>query len=88
MFSHFCLEYLAKEGGLAVLEEPLPERSYGDTVLLMLADDFLGAVQRIAAYLGADPPDPAAEQIESAVLLLWNKDYRSTPAIPLEGTSE
>jgi hypothetical protein len=79
--SSFCLEHLAKEGGLAVVEEPILGQAYRDTVLLMLADDFLGAVERMAAYA----ENGSSGSVIAPVRLLWNESYRPPGILPEEG---
>ncbi|MBN2553205.1 MAG: BMP family ABC transporter substrate-binding protein [Spirochaetales bacterium] len=89
VLSGFCLEYLAKEGGLAVVEEPISPRAYGDTVLLVLEDDFLAALGRMAGYAAAnierETSGREAQPVEGPVLLRWNESYRSLVTSVLEG---
>ena len=87
----FCLEYLAKEGGLAVVEEPISPRAYGDTVLLVLADDFPGALERMVAYatahIGQESAGRELQPVKVPVQLRWNESYRSLVTSVLEGVN-
>jgi hypothetical protein len=74
VLSGFCLEYLAKEGGLAVVDEATAQQAYGDTVLLMLVEDFPAALARISEYLMQENPNG---QVTAPVQLRWNPDYES-----------
>ena len=76
VLSGFCLEYLAKENGIAVVEGPIPEQAYGDTVLLALVDDFTGALERMEAVIDQASSNGAARQVNVPVRLQWGESYR------------
>jgi hypothetical protein len=77
VLSGFCLEYLAKESGVAVVEGPISDRAYGDAVLLMLVDDFTGALGQITATVAQESQDRRPEPVTAPVQLRWNQAYRS-----------
>jgi hypothetical protein len=76
VLSGFCLEYLAKETGVAIVEGPIPDQAYGDTVLLALVDDFIGALEQMAEIMDQAPPAGTVEPVNAPVLLRWNESYR------------
>jgi hypothetical protein len=80
--SGFCLDYLAKETGVAVVEGPIPEQAYGDTVLLTLVDDFIGALKQMAQTM--DPAAGAVSRINAPVLLRWSESYKPVVSRILE----
>ncbi|UCF96515.1 MAG: hypothetical protein JSV89_15225 [Spirochaetaceae bacterium] len=84
----FCLEYLSKEGGLAVVDEPIPGQAYDNTVLLMLVDDFLGALNGILRYIEPDSQATRVERVSAPVQLQWSETYRSLAARVLEGVNQ
>jgi hypothetical protein len=77
VLSGFCLENLAKESGVAVVEGPISDRAYGDTVLLMLVDDFMGALEQMAESVEKVSHGKRAEPVTAPVELRWHQDYRS-----------
>ena len=85
VLSGFCLEYLAKETGVAVVDGPIPNQPYGDTVLLMLVDDFIGALEQMAEAMDGGSPAGTAGRVTAPVQLQWNETYRSTVNRVLEG---
>ena len=76
VLSGFCLEYLSKETGVAVVEGPIPQQAYGDTVLLAFVEDFIGALERMAATMDQSPPAGTAGRVDVPVLLQWGDSYR------------
>lgn len=86
VLSGFCMEYLAKEGGLAVVDEPAALQAYGDTVLLILADDILAAMEGISEHISQDAEQNGTGLITAPVRLQWNEIYKSTVTQALEGT--
>jgi len=88
VLSGFCLDYMSKEGGLAVVEEPIADRAYGDTVLLMLEDDFLGALAAIVEYIHRDLQTQAEPVVSAPVHLRWGEAYRLLAAKFGEGGGE
>jgi hypothetical protein len=77
VLSGFCLEYLSKETGVAVVEGPIPEQAYGETVLLALVDDFTGALERMAATMDRSPAAGTMGRVGVPVLLQWGESYRA-----------
>jgi len=88
VLSGFCLEYLAKGPVAAVVEGPIPDQAYGDTVLLMLVDDFIGALQEMAQTMDRESPTGAAGQVTAPVRLQWSETYRPVVARIVEGVNE
>ena len=88
VLSGFCLDYMSKEGGLAVVDEPIADRTYGDTVLLMLEDDFLGALEGMFDYINQDLHSQAEPVVSVPVHLRWSEAYRSLAARYGEGVGE
>jgi hypothetical protein len=88
VLSGFCLEYLAKESGVAVVEGPVPNQAYGDTVLLMLVDDFIGALRQMAQTIDQEAPAGTVGPVTAPVQLQWNETYRSTVNRVLEGVGQ
>jgi hypothetical protein len=88
VLSGFCLDYMSKEGGLAVVEEPIADRAYGDTVLLMLEDDFLGALEGMIAYINQDLQPQAESVLYAPVHLRWGEAYRLLAAKFGKGVGE
>jgi hypothetical protein len=87
VLSGFCLEYLAKEGGLAVVEEAVSQQAYGNTVLLMLVDDFLGAVEGMVSYVQSGSAERDTHTVTAPVELEWGESYRSLVKRALEGVN-
>ena len=85
ILSGFCLEYLDKESGVAVVEGPVPDQAYGDTVLLMLVDDFMGALGRMADYIDQESRLGTGGAVSAPVRLQWSETYRSAVTRVLEG---
>jgi hypothetical protein len=85
VLSGFCLDYLSKEGGLAVVDESIADQAYGDTVLLMLEDDFLGALAAIVEYIHRDLQTQAEPVVSAPVHLRWGEAYRPLAAKFVEG---
>jgi basic membrane lipoprotein Med (substrate-binding protein (PBP1-ABC) superfamily) len=77
VLSGFCLDYLAKESVPAVVEGPVSDQAYGDTVLLMLVDDFIGALGKMAGYIERQTGTGAEENLTAPVRLRWNGSYQS-----------
>jgi len=88
VLSGFCLEYLAKNTGVAVVEGPIPGQAYGNTVLLMLVDDFMGALEQMAKYIDEGSETRTAEQVDAPVQLQWNETYRPVVTRVLEGVNQ
>lgn len=88
VLSGFCLDYMSKEGGLAVVEEPIADRAYGDTVLLMLEDDFLGALEGMIEYINQDLQPRGEPVVSGPVRLRWGEAYRLLAAKFVEGADE
>jgi hypothetical protein len=88
VLSGFCLEYLAKESGVAVVEGPIPDQAQGNTVLLMLVDDFLGALEQMAEFIDREGQTGAAEQVIAPVRLQWNETYTTLVTRVLEGVNK
>ncbi len=88
VLSGFCLDYMSKEGGLAVVDEPIADRAYGDTVLLMLEDDFLGALAGMVEYINQDLHSQGELVVSAPVHLRWGEAYRSWAAKYGEGVGE
>jgi hypothetical protein len=85
VLSGFCLDYMRKEGGLAVVDEPIADQAYGDTVLLMLEDDFLGALEGMIEYINRDLQSKAEPVVSAPVQLRWGEPYRLLAAKYGEG---
>jgi hypothetical protein len=85
VLSGFCLEYLSKSSGVAIVEGPIPGQAYGDTVLLVLMDDFIGALQRMAETMDGESPAGIDGPVTAPVQLQWNKTYRAAVNRVLEG---
>jgi hypothetical protein len=77
VLSGFCLDYLAKESGVAIVEGPVSDRAYGDTVLLMLVDDFVGALQQMADIVDQGSEGLGIRHLSAPVDLRWGGAYRS-----------
>jgi hypothetical protein len=75
VLSGFCLDYLAKGSGVAVVEGPISEQAYGQTVLLMLVDDFLGALVKMGESFERDARGAAPEPVIAPVQLRWAQAY-------------
>jgi hypothetical protein len=88
VLSGFCLEYLAKGPGAAVVEGPIPDQAYGDKVLLMLVDDFIGALQQMAETIDRESPAGTVERVTAPVRLQWGEAYRSVVARFVEGVNQ
>jgi hypothetical protein len=88
VLSGFCLEHLAKENGVAVVEGPIPDQAQGNTVLLMLVDDFLGALEQMAEFIDREGQTGAAEQVIAPVRLQWNETYTTLVTRVLEGVNK
>jgi hypothetical protein len=76
VLSGFCLDYLAKESGTAIVEGAVPDQAYGGVVLLMLVDDFGGALARMAEAVGAEEQGGMTEEVSAPVELRWGGSYR------------
>jgi hypothetical protein len=87
VLSGFCLEYLTKETGVAIVEGPIPDRAYGDTVLLKLVDDFAGALQQMGKTIDEKPQAVGGGRVTVPVRLQWNQTYRSVTDRVLEGVN-
>jgi hypothetical protein len=85
VLSGFCLEYLAKEGGVAVVQGPISDQAYGDTVLLALVDDFIGAMRQMAETMDREVPAGTLERVNAPVRLQWNETYRPAVNRVVEG---
>ena len=88
VLSGFCLEHLAKDNGVAVVEGPIPVQAQGNAVLLMLVDDFLGALEQMAEYIDREGQTGAAEQVIAPVQLQWNETYTTLVTRVLEGVNQ
>jgi hypothetical protein len=77
VLSGFCLEYLAKGTGVAVVEGPLLNQAHGNTVLLMLVDDFQVALQGMAEYIDRGSQTRPPGEVIVPVRLQWNQSYES-----------
>jgi hypothetical protein len=88
VLSGFCLEYLAKESGVAVVEGPIPDQAYGDTVLLMLVDDFIAALKGMAESIEQESQTGTVDKVTAPVQLQWNETYRSMVSRVLEGVNQ
>ena len=88
VLSGFCLEYLAKETGVAVVEGPIPDQAYGDTVLLALVDDFIGALEQMAATMDQAPPAGTVGRVNVPVRLQWGESYRPVASRILEEVNQ
>ncbi len=88
VLSGFCLDYMSKEGGLAVVDEPIADQAYGDTVLLMLEDDFLGALAAMIEYIHRDLQTEAEPVVSAPVHLRWGEAYRPLAAKFIAGVDE
>jgi hypothetical protein len=77
VLSGFCLDYLSKGSGIAAVEGPISEQAYGNTVLLMLVDDFLWALNEVGKSAEQDGPGVAPETVIAPVRLRWAQEYRS-----------
>ena len=64
------------------------QQAYGDTVLLMLVDDFLAALRGMLEYVTRDEESQGSKTITAPVQLRWNETYRSAVAEALEGMQE
>ena len=82
------MEYLSKEGGLAVVDEPAALQAYGDTVLLVLVDDVLAAMEGISEYISLDTEQSGTRLITAPVRLQWNENYKSVVTQALEGREQ
>jgi hypothetical protein len=88
VLSGFCLEHLAKNSGVAIVEGPIPNRAYGNTLLLMLVDDFIGAVGQMAEVIDREAAAGQAGRVVAPVQLQWNESYRSAVNNVLEGVNQ
>lgn len=88
VLSGFCLEYLAKESSVAVVEGPIPDQAYGDTVLLMLVDDFIAALKGMAESIDSESRTGTVDKVIAPVQLQWNETYRSVVTRVLEGVDQ
>jgi len=88
VLSEFCLDYMSKEGGLAVVDEPIADRAYGDTVLLMFEDDFLGALKGMIEYVDQGLQSRGEPVVPGPVRLRWGGAYRLLAARFVEGVIE
>jgi hypothetical protein len=77
VLSGFCLDYLSKGSGIAMVDGPISEQAYGNTVLLMLVDDFLGALAVVGESVEQDAPGGTPEPVIAPVQLRWAQAYRS-----------
>jgi len=84
----FCLEYLAKEGGIAVVDAQIPQQAYGDTVLLMLVDDFPAAVNRMVEYINGEDESNGEQRFTVPVRLEWNETYRPRVMDIIQGVQQ
>ena len=88
VLSGFCLEYLSKEGSVAVVEGLISDQAFGDTVLLMLVDDFIGALEQMAQYIDRESPAGTEGRVSAPVQLRWNQAYRSVVNRVIEGVDQ
>ncbi len=88
VLSGFCLEYLAKEAGVAVVEGPIPNQAYGDTVLLVLVDDFIAALKGMAESIDRETQASTVDKVVAPVQIQWNESYRSLVTGFLEGINQ
>ena len=88
VLSGFCLDYLSKEGGVAVVEGPISDQAYGETVLLMLVDDFLGSLEQMAQYIDQESPAGTDGLVSAPVQLRWNQAYRSVVNTVIKGVDQ
>jgi hypothetical protein len=88
VLSGFCLEYLAKEGGVAVVQGPISDQAYGDTVLLVFVDDFIGAMRQMAETMDREAPAGTLERVNAPVRLQWNEAYRPAVNRVVEGVDQ
>jgi hypothetical protein len=88
VLSGFCLEYLAKEAGVAVVEGPIPDQAYGDTVLLALVDDFIGALERMSDSMDKASSTGTPGRVNVPVTLRWGETYRPVVNRILEGANQ
>jgi len=80
--SGFCLDFLQKEGGLAIVDDQQAISAYEDTVLLAMEDDLLGALQNVFDYTNLHPESRlgGGREVEAPVVLQWGKAFSSVVA--------
>jgi hypothetical protein len=88
VLSGFCLEYLAKESIVAVVEGPIPDQAYGNTVLLTLVDDFIAALKGMAESIDRESQTTTVDKVVVPLRLQWNETYRSMVTGILEGVNQ
>jgi hypothetical protein len=70
------------------VEGPIPDQAQGNTVLLMLVDDFLGALEQMVEFIDREGQTGAAEQVIAPVRLQWNETYTTLVTRVLEGVNK
>ena len=82
----FCLDFLQKEGGVAVIEDWWGSGGYDDVVLLSIQEDFLGGVRNYLNYSVNRDNISSSEAItvKGPVKLVWGKAF----CLPLEVMEE
>ena len=75
----FCLEYLQKEGGAAIVDSELAYRAYPEAVLLVLEEDFQQAIRNVLEHtVSSSGSRSSAETVVTApVRLIWSGSYAS-----------